>query len=504
MLQITTSFQRKLSVFFGALLIPFFALAQSSSTTASPTYETALVLPWNFVQQSLTSYSRSNPGPLSFDLGPFSVEAQGVPVTVPGAHVDIVMTVKPVQATGNETVWRADGVKTQISLQGFSVLKTVNQIVNGIPVTVTLSAQCSAFSLIQNNGSAEMHWIWSAADNSLHAELRTLTLGWPANSWQVSQLSCTGAGDFAGLVQSELQKQLAQPEAIAEMAKPYAQNALNEQMAQALNRWKVPRTINDGKQALTIVLSGTQTINSKGVLLTGLARLGTQSPDRDGTVVPLNLTESTVQQVGDQPTLVISKKTIDSLVRQKSLWPKVTTNLNKISGFQDLLGSRFIQFFVWPDLFNYNTNSPFSMVSEVQGTPKITLSSANKAWVEGDVSSWVISKRQNKSWYYIHLQSQIAAWMTYGISKGQFNVTLQKSDVKNAQVGFGLDYVGTFNPNTYIATSTIVDAANEAQAAQSQSVTIPSIQVFEGLTLQAVGLSRPSDGFFFVKWDRVP
>jgi hypothetical protein len=208
-------------------------------------------------------------------------------------------------------------------------------------------------------------------------------------------------------------------------------------------------------------------------------------------------------KVGDQPTLVISKKSVESLVAQKSLWPQTTVSLNKISAFQDLLGNRFIQFFIWPDLFNYATTSPFNLVSDVQGSPKITLGTQNKAAVQAPVSSWIVSKRDNRSWYYLHLQSQVSGNMTYGVSKGSLNVTLQNSNVQST-VGFGVDYLKAYNPNTFISTSTIQDAVNQASAVEKRSVAIPQVQVFEGLRLRAEGLSRPADGFFFINWAQVP
>lgn len=500
-----TTAAKNLSVLCGALLIPFFALAESSSTAASPTYEAALVLPWNFVQQSISSYTRSNPGPIQFDLGPQTFDVQGTPITISGAHVDVVMSVKPVQAVGAETLWQTEVLKTQISLPGVSITKTVEEIHNGVRVIVTVSAQCSPFILIQNQGQAQMRWQWSASSSgdSLRADLKSFDLNWPANSWQVSQLICQGPNGFGELVQAELQKQLAQPDAIAALAKTYLQTAVSNQLNQNLGRWRKPTTVSAEGQPVSLVLSGTQTLTSKGLLFSGLLRVGTKAPSRNDQFVPLQATEALYQKVGSQPTLIISKKSVESLVAQKNLWPQSTVSLNKISAFQDLLSNRFIQFFIWPDLFNYSTTSPFNLISEVQGSPKIVLGTQNNATVQAPVSSWIVSKRENRSWYYLHLKSQVSGNMTYGVSKGTFNVTLKKSNVKS-EVGFGVDYLKAFYPNTFISTSTIQDAVNQASTVEKRSITIPLVQVFDGLKLRAESMSRPSENFFFVNWAVVP
>lgn len=487
------------SVYVLTFLIIFFGLAQKTYAAGSPAFEAALILPWNFVQQSLNSYTGSEV--TRFELGSLMLEAQGIPVVVPSASVEMSLQLKPVIADGDKTHWETQKLQLKINLAGFNIQKTVEQVVGGVRVIATLQAQCAPFTLTQVNAQAQMTWQWLTGDQGLQARLADLQLAWPASSWQVGSLSCQGPTGFADYVQSELQAQLAQPDRVTPILKTYLERVLNEKMAQSLAQWKQPQTVQYENQPVTFQFAQAQAVDSKGILLMALIRLGGASEVQSEKIIPLSADMNLFQQVKDQPTLVMSKASVEAIVRHRSLWPKLTFSLNEFSAFQRVLQSRFIQFFVWPDLWNYSKSANFKLTSQLNGTPNISFSKDNSAWVSAPLYSWVTSQRDGRSWRYIELSSQVASWMNYSVSGGKLSLKFSEGKIKTTG-GFGQDYVRAFNPNTYFPLSTIENSLNESRLEKTVSIDIPQIQIHENLRLRAKSLSRPSDGHFFMTWGK--
>jgi hypothetical protein len=494
-----------LSVSRAGLLTLFFIFqaAVSFANTSPKIYESAVVLPWKFVGQSLNPTGGSATAQYQFAMNNLNFTAQGIPFVIPQAELNVNLHLKGVESEGNVTHWETDQLALQVQVGAFSLQKDIVQMVNGVQVVVHLKADCSPFTLVQANAHSALQWSWTVLEGKVAAHLDEMTLDWPQSSWQIQSLQCSGPAGFADLVQQELQQQLANADSLLPTIKSVLQGSLNEKMTNYLDQWKQPQWISKDA-GVSLEVFGSAVAESKGLLFRALLRLG--DPDASVDIsqrIGLNLSDALVAQASEQtPTVIFSQAAIQDLVRQKSLWPTKTVSLNSISGFASLLRSRFLQFFLWPDLWHYSKSAPFSLTTQLNGAPTLQFSSTRpQVYVQAPLLSWVNSWRDGKAWNYIQLQTQLKSWMTYGVQAGKFMMVMQDPDLKT-KAAFGADYVRKFHPSTYLSVSTMQKALEQSMNQQQNSFALPSFALTEDVKLQAKTLTQPQPGYFFMQWGR--
>jgi hypothetical protein len=501
---------RSLSGFLIALLIGKISFAQ---TTLPVLHETALLLPWSFVEQSLQTQAQSDPSLEQFAMGPITLQAQGIPVTIPQAVLQMQLHLKPVVSSQNATRWESDQLILQINVGGIQVQKDIVQNIGGVQAIVHLSAQCAPFTLVQPSAHILTNWLWQASGLVLGAMIQDLSLDWPQNSWQIGSLECQGPKGFADLVQADLQSQLAQADQFAPLLKTALENALNSKIQAWLTKWRAPKWIPQSAsgQGMNLLLSGVETVRSQGLLFKGVVGLGPQMDlasllSAGAMVIPLGESDALLAQITLAPTLIFSSESLSSVISQVSLWPKVDINLNAVSSFESLLKNWFIEIFIWPDLLNYSSKAAFHMISQLSAPAAFQFSAQGTAGspalpsasFKASVQSLMTAVRDGQTWNYLLFQSQVSANVSMAIASGQLNLQFANTNLQS-KAKFGVDYVHRYSPSKYISLSTIESALKSSTALKTATLALPKFQLSDAVTLQATKLLRPANEFFFVE-----
>ncbi len=494
--------EQNLSVFIASLLTPFlvFSTAAAQVKSSASLYETALVLPWSFVEKMINPIADKKTAEYQYPMQNIAMTAQGVPFVVPQAKLSVQLHLKDVVSQGASTVWETDQLALQLDVAGFEIQKDIQEQRGGVIVVGHLQAQCAPFSLNQVQAHSKMNWLWTVVDRKVSATLSSLELDWPANSWQIGPIQCTGPIGFADLVQAELQNQLAQSSAFLPLIQKTLQDSLNQQMNAQLSPWSAPQWLKSDK-SMSLQLLGSGVVNDKGLLFRTLLRLGEQTSPADLTkMLPLGLSDDLLAKVGALPTVIFSKAALQDLIKHQDLFPQVQTNLNQIEAFHDLLGSRFIQLFVWPDLWSFSSQTSFQMTTKLASSPKLIFSEKNYIWMDGNLSSNIQAPRSGYTWDYVQLQTRVQSWLQYSVSGGMINLQLVQPRF-DMTTKFGSDYVKYFHPLNYISTSILKKSLEQSAVLKQQSrFSLPQIQLSEAMILKAQGLSRPNDNYFFMQW----
>lgn len=482
-----------------------FAVSSRASTNeVKKIYESAIFVPWQFLSDSVTqSDLQSGQSQLAFDLGPVTITAQEIPIHLSNIHVEVDAVLKNVGSDRDLTLWQAEQMSTAIHVSGFKVEKRVEKWVNGMKATIYLNAECSPFSMQQVGAQMNMSWGWSSQETRLNASLASLDLVWPQGSWKIGDIHCEGPRGFADLIESEIVKQLAQPEVFIPTLKLHIEDHFNKKIGSTLEQYRKPQWLfSDLQTALNMEMTGVESVVDKGLVFKGkikVERLQTANANSQyEELVGLDVKKAVQGVNPNYPALLLPGSAVESLVTDVAENRMAIYDLNRFPEFTGLMNSRFKQFFVWPDLMKYPKNALFNVVSKVDGRPQVHYTSDHRMYVAGYVDSWIYSQRAGKNWRYVDIRTGFAAWVLPEVSKGFLRLNFSGQNMKSA-AQMAPDYVGQFRPTQRIAVSTIENSIKKAEFFQGITMELPSLEMDSGIRYKANKIIRSNKDVFIVE-----
>lgn len=478
--------------------------AKANSNGVKKVYESAIFVPWQFLSDSVTQAELQNGrSQLAFDLGPVTIEAEDIPINLSNIHVSVDTILKNTGSQNGETLWLAEQMNTQIQVSGFTIEKYMEQWVGGVKARIHLKATCSPFDMQQSGAQMQMSWGWTSQATRLQAALSSLDLFWPPGSWQIGEIHCEGPKGFADVIQAEIKKQLSNPDMILPTLKRHMEEHFNSKIASALEQYRKPQWLfNDLQTALVMEMTGIESVVEKGLVFKGkvevqrLQSSTTQAPRED--LVPLDV-ERTIKGINASfPALMLPGVALESLIADMAENRVAVYDLNRFSGFNGLMQSRFKQWFVWPDLMKYPKNAFFSVTSRVDGRPEIRYTQDHRMYVQGYVDSWIYSQREGKNWRYVDMRSGFAAWVYPDVSKGFLRLSFAGQNL-NSAARMSPDYVSRFRPSTRIDVRTIEKSIKKADFFQGVTMELPSLEMESGKRYKASKIIRSNKDVFIVE-----
>lgn len=466
-------------------------------------YESAIFVPWQFLSDTALEANQVNGAShLSFALGEVQIEAEEIPVNLSNIQVEIDTVLRNVGSSHRSTLWHADQMVAQITVSGFIVEKYVEQWISGVKARVHLRAECAPFQLLQESAQMQMAWIWSSQGTRLQAQLGSLELHWPKNSWKVGAIQCQGPRGFADVVQEEIKKKLENPESLIPELKAQMEAHFNRKMEDSLAQYRKPQWLfSDFQTALVMEMTGVEAAVDKGLVFKGLIHV--QRPQAQGVqhreeVVALNVERSLEGVETQYPALIFPGQAVESLIGDMAENRIALYKLNQFSDFNRLLRSRFLQFFIWPDLMKYSKSAQFDVTSRVSGRPTLQYTINQKIWIQGYVDSWIYSQRDNRMWRYIDIRTAFSAWVYPNVEKGHLHFSLSNQNMKSS-ARMASEYVSRFRPSTHIGVSTIESSLKKAPFFQGFSLELPSLEMPNGKKFKAQRILRTHREGFIVE-----
>ncbi len=459
---------RILSVVFLTVLMP--VLVKASSV------ESFLLVPWSYIQDTFLS----KPESLTINEQNISIKVSDIPVQLSRIAGYIDYTLNPLEINNDKTQVSSQSLTVMLQISGFNVEKEFIKTVGGVQVKVKLKAECGAFTLSQNETQLTSSLRWISSGNTIKSKIESLNLVWPENSWKISTITCTGPKGFADVVQNELQTKLTRPDELV----PFIKSKLEMKINSNLEQYLKPFRQNQIFKNIEYRMANVESIFQKGFLF----KLNLQVNNNNPAKISIDLNEELLHQDLKNPILVFNLAGLQT-VSQDLLPERWDSKLENFEGFKKLMRSRFMQLFVWPDLWQYPKSSSFPMILNLEKDAKIVLNDDLTATLKGTLNTWIQSQRDGKNWDYLYLKSGLQAVLKYKIQENQlvFDVS---GLTQTTELKFFPDYLQTFFPSDYIAKKTIEKSVVESLKTKSFQWPLPVVKVNEEVSLKAESIQN--------------
>lgn len=483
---------KMLSVKKVALLISFLlfsaqnVLAQNVSTKS---YEAALVVPWSFLNNTFGQSDDGSQKNYQIPVSRFDVMVQDIPVEISAGQLDLQLKLKDIVVDRFSTLWSSESLAMQLQIQGLRVSKEIIRNIGGVQVVANIQAQCQPFVIAIDQSHVDMKWDWTVIDGKIQARLSEIALDYVDASLRISPISCEGPEGFGELVQKSISEQLLQKDVLISNFRSKIENYFNDKINSELAKLEKPQWISESKN-IQFHLIGSSFVINKGAFFRALVTVGDVSqPSSD--VEPLSLDEEVLSSVSDLPAFIFSNKAIQDIVSQKKDWFSLNISLNSVSGFAKLLKSRFLQFFLWPDLWHYSRSSPFRLKMQQSSEANLVLMQ-NKFSISAPLNSWIVSERKGQSWNYILIKSNLKSSGDILMQDGKLKLQISNLQIPS-KFSFGEDYVKRFSPVRYFAGSILQNVLEQSLQGSQQVVQLPELTLGEGYSLKAKQLKSVKD-----------
>lgn len=418
----------------------------------------AVAVPWSFIDTKL-KFKLSQIK--DYELNAISINYDNFPVEIKKARFHIgQMNWLGAEYNGDSVNWSLELRGLNFEIPTFSVDRVIEQNIGGVLARIRLTANCSSIVLKQAQMSSQLNFKYSVHGLSIEALLNAFKLSWAA-PWQFEPISCVGPQGFADLIQEELNKKLNDSQYLQDFLKPYLQEALQDRVSQVLQKLTVLTEFFPAHKS-TYYFKAIEVMPYKSLGLLIYAQIF-KDKDPSFELPDLSLSEAELDMLKDRPLLFVEKNSIKKVFEDEFKKYIFRGDLAQMKSFSSLLKSRFLQFFIWPDLLKYSKASKFPYLARAQDLQIFDFDSQEGLKIEANFEAWLNSERSQKSWNYLYSKTSF---------KGQFELEILNGNLVAKNYGsedlklktkaqMYPEYIKTFNPKTSVATS-ILDKAIKA------------------------------------------
>lgn len=466
------------------LMILSFQNARAAAVSEPRGIEFAVFTPWSVFHESLAKFSESHRtfrqriDSADWSLGGFNWRLTGI-------SWEATSDFEPVRGEGGSVSLTSRSTSFQLAVEKLSIDQVLIQKVNGFDVRVRVRAECGPLRLSQNQAAVSGLLATRFENRDLLTSLESFDLNWPARSWEISDFECRGPGGFSVVLKNELGDSLVSSEEIKPWLRDLLGAAIQDEANRTLEKLKVPALlpIEGSKLNLRSLFVGFES-RAEGVLSRAELRW---SDDPEAGSVPLPSQISTERLGASGPVLVASTSAVSALIRAhfaaEPSWKSV--DLRGFDTFMRILNSRFLQFFVWPDLFNFPKSSPFQLAVGKPSALDLKWNTDGTARIQTRSHAWVQAPRNSQWWNLLFLESSAEGIVVPRIADGTLSLQAQLR-ATGFRSGFGRDYYDRFRPNTWLATGLLQDFLAKMLSSQTVSTPLPI------LDLGLVGRATPA------------
>ena len=327
------------------------------------------------------------------------------------------------------------------------------------------------------------------------------------NAWTIESRHCTGFKDFRQELNSALLDWLTDKSEIQPMMQQELQGELKSniktELATALK-----------KQELELPLSGKLTIlpyylrllpNGQDFALHGIAFSQFASSKSTYRHLPFRVDLGDLNNFGNSG-MFISKAFLTHLSNQfqSNGVYQIDFESQKIDGLRELHDSRFAQFFVFPDLMNFDRTANFIMKTFLVDQPKIQFSTTeNGEFRLRAQGKAIMDNYVPKDKSYVHqtrFNSNYTVEAKIYVSDQKLNVDIQEPNM-SLEYTWNQNYIDNYDPNTNISEDRIKSEISKVIEALSFSVDLPEINLSEGYSIQSQAIEN-HEGFVFVNYQK--
>lgn len=457
-----------------ALILSLFCL---SSNIQAGKIQVAQWVPWNFLSKEIftvpVDISVSEPS-LNLVAGELKPKLTGVAFTLNGNQKNLSLS--------EEGIHSSHELNAQIRITRTIIDQIVTREFNGNVIEVRIKADCSPITVTVNRFIGETFFQFKETNHGWLPQFIDSGLIIPAGNWRISSFTCSGIGGIGEEIRNSINQALKNP--------AFFRDLMNEWLADRINRMVL-----DGWENVTqnpeIEISSIGKPSSEGVMVLGNL-LNESSSD-----VQLPSMEN-LQLSAENPQLIISHEGLEKIVENKFLEHAPTNfNLQEISAFRSLMGSRIKQYFAWPDLRRFPSDAPF-LLSTYKDQARVRLNRKGHEWQAEVRANGVVRTEIGQSPIdYILFGIGISTPMSVELKEGLLEITNQSAALSLAW-NYALIYQLIFRPDNRIAIDILKNALKDFFSHQKIQQKLPSLSL-PGRELN-LGNWQEQDEFITMEW----
>jgi hypothetical protein len=427
----------------------------SANLSQTDLAQAGVLIPWSFVQKWINERDVGTQTLIDERIERIDFNVSDIPVHIPWAQIVAHGSFAPVQVSSNMTRWQTNQLSLDLHLAGFEIQKEFVKEIDGATVIVTLKARCGDFAIRQNQAQFMTGLAWQAIDQGFQLSAEELNLAWPVNSWSVDSLICQGPEGFGEMVQRQISEALRDPQQIEIILKPLVQSRLNNYLAKSLEPLKKPMFLENNK-IFSVQIGRTQVAPDQGLIIQmDIVTSPEYQEASPAHVANLVLPPGAWSQADQGPLLILPKKFFQDMARHGKIFPRLENKLNEIPAFRKILGSRFLQFFFWPELRKFKKDAPFQATSLVQGqdyaapanSPIVRFIGGQRLAVSAGISTWVRAERDGQEINFGYFETSLKSEMSYHLQNGEMIFKLENPDL-NIKASYAAEYLAKYKPKT--------------------------------------------------------
>ena len=442
--------------------------------------EVAQWLPWKFIEQELKNT------PLSFKLQPrdLTLQWQDWHPLLKGAalQVDGAWTQLQVQSTGINA--SAQGVAALLKVQQLIVDQTIIKEVGGNRIEIRVKAICEPFEIKVPSADLLAQALYQRQNEMWSPKISQLKLA-IHDGWSVSALSCRGPQGFEQAVTQLLQDSLKNPDSIASVLQSFLSASMDEKWNQI---WKQMTTV--GYQNLKVNSMDEPT--EFGFFIRGDLQAGTG-------VTQINLPQNLeVPTKTVSPQLVLTTEGFTTLAKEKAHHFSILKyNLQSIDAFQQLMHSRFKQFFIWPDLMNFSKSAPFLLTSNPSQKIDLQPLGQGKWSMQSQTFGIIEAPRDQVEQTYLHWGLGASYKLSTQVKDSLLKLHVDQSKT-NMTWKFDANYLKKFKPSQRVSSSLLQKIGDSLFTGRSFEVQLPVLDL-KTKTLRLNNWTE-SQGLIWMDW----
>lgn len=418
------------------------------------------------------------------------IVSQEIPVDIKGLSLQLKTQLqKPALGSGESTLeLTSKDLSAQLHIAEVSVDHIIEKNVGGIIGRFRVQASCKdiVLNLKHNEGHFKVVVTPRVSGTQAGALVNSVDLAWNPGSWAYSrEFLCAGAEGFDAILRAEVEKIANDSASFVTPQKDLLKKYVQDYLQNVTLDFSAPRKLVVARPDIDVTMKvqeftdlGNAGLRAKGIFEIAFTRI--EGADR--TVLKLD-GESDVQ-ASEMASLRLPKDFIKVVLAEAY---RANTWLHQLSssqlpGFSTVMNSRFVQFFIWPELMKYSKSAKFNF--DVYSNKDVEISGKG---LQYQVKSQMYARMQApKSGSYI-------PFMNFSLpftSKVEVKLGNGKAQAKFANPNLGMSasydasYVSRYSPSKRFSASTIRDRIIDGLWGQTVSMSLPKVPVAEGLSLQ--------------------
>lgn len=472
-----------------------FMFSQQAFSSATVESEFELVLPKQFQQNLIEEKWKTlinQKFQANWQFPDQTMQAQnGVQVQLSGISLAVASQMeKPDLGTSQtQLLLQSKSMSAQLTIGSISVDQWIEQTVSGITGRFHLQAQCSHVVLNMKAGAGNFSIALTPAVGASQAttDVQDVALSWQPDAWVAQSFSCSGAEGFSDIVNQQI-IQISQDSASFVNPKKVL---IISYIKQYLGGWtfdfsKARELVSSRADInMSMVVDSFDDSNPNLAIAKGRVIINFTRSSQSGTkTLSLATSEPTYSSTGTNALIRLPASFAKEVMTQAysaNSWVHQFYS-TQVSGFSTIMNSRFVQFFVWPELMNYSKSSKFLFNVYSNKDPKIT-GSGLQYQVSMNLLSQMQAPQNNSYIPFMNFVVPFSSKVAIGVASSKANVTFTNTGL-DLQYQWDPSYVSKYDPSQRFGSSTIQGKILSAISGQSFSFALPSIPLMEGVTLK--------------------